>query len=111
MSLVKSTPVQKFFRGEYIMVSEHVVVSQSQYETQGESYVIIKDTTNCKLKLNSQFSDHITIKSLTTTLILPDMGKIDEEFDEIILHKNSCVELFHSLGSWYVMSSDGVKNS
>jgi hypothetical protein len=36
---------------------------------------------------------------------------IDEEFNEVELTKGSCVE-FRKIGDfWYILSSDGLKNS
>jgi hypothetical protein len=50
------------------------------------------------------------VKSLTHVIVKSD-AKIDEEFDEIELDKSSCVE-FRKVGEyWYILSSDGLKNS
>jgi hypothetical protein len=38
-------------------------------------------------------------------------GLIDEEYDEIVTSKGACVELRFIGGNWYIMSSDGLKNS
>ena len=35
---------------------------------------------------------------------------IDEEFDEVILSKGSCVEFKFFGDFWYILSSDGIKN-
>jgi hypothetical protein len=50
-------------------------------------------------------------KALTNVLILTSAGKIDEEFDEILISKGACVEFVFSSGNWYIMSSDGLKQS
>jgi hypothetical protein len=46
---------------------------------------------------------HLTIK--------PDVGKIDEDYDELIMDKFSCVEFRFVGGIWYILSSDGLKQS
>ena len=51
----------------------------------------------------------IIVKSLTTVLVKPDIGKIDEEWDELMMEKGSCVQLFFVDGNWYILSSDGLK--
>ncbi len=110
MPIVKSIPTRKFFKGNLITISDQVIVSESEYVIGNEGFVIVKDIPFCTIKLNPTNSDHITIKSLTKVLLVSEMGKIDEEYDEILLEKGTCIELFFSLGNWYVMSSDGLKN-
>jgi hypothetical protein len=51
------------------------------------------------------------IKALTKVLIIPDVGKIDEVYDEIDLDWGACVEFRFAAGNWYIISSDGLKNS
>jgi len=46
---------------------------------------------------------------LTTVLIKPDVGLIDEEWDELLLEKGACVHLSFVEGNWYIISSDGMK--
>jgi hypothetical protein len=75
--------------------------------TSGESLVIAKN--NCKIKLNSQLGDSIIVKVLNGALIIPDFGRIDEEWDEIILEKGACVDFRFVEGNWYILSSDGLK--
>jgi len=75
--------------------------------TSGESLVIAKN--NCKIKLNSQLGDSIIVKVLNGALIIPDLGRIDEEWDEIILEKGACVDFRFVEGNWYILSSDGLK--
>jgi hypothetical protein len=43
--------------------------------------------------------------------IKPDIGKIDEDYDEIVMDKYSCIEFRFCGGSWYILSSDGLKQS
>ena len=43
--------------------------------------------------------------------IKPDVGKIDEDYDEIVMDRYSCVEFRFVGGTWFILSSDGLKNS
>lgn len=109
MSVFKSLPIPKIVNGVEVVVPESVVVTNKNYTTEGETYVVIKDVNFCELFLNSQTTDHIIIKSLTNVLVKSN-ELIDEEFNEVELNKGSCVE-FKKIGDyWYVLSSDGLKS-
>ena len=56
-------------------------------------------------------SNRFYIKSMTSTTIKPHVGLIDEEWEEMYLDTQSSVELLWSGESWYILSSDGLKNS
>lgn len=111
MPVIKSTPIEKIIKSNLIRTSELVVSSEPLYETNGESFLILRDIESCKVKLNSSTTDHITIKALTKVLIIPDINKIDEEYDEIMIDKGACVEFYFGFGAWYIVSSDGLKGS
>jgi len=53
---------------------------------------------------------HITIKSITDCVI-DSPHSFDGEFDEIVLNKFASVELINLGDVWYILSSDGLKNS
>jgi hypothetical protein len=110
MSIYKSTPILKNINGVETKVSESVVVTNTNYSTEGESFVVIKNIEYCELFLNSQTTEHIVVKSLTNVLVKSN-ELIDEEFNEVELNKGACVE-FKKIGDyWYILSSDGLKNS
>lgn len=109
MPIIKSKPIEKFNNGQILMLSEHVIVSDSEYRTKGEIVAIVKDIPNCKLIIDHSTTTHITIKALTHVLIIPSVGRIDEIYDEIFLNNGACVELLFSFGNWYILSSDGLK--
>jgi hypothetical protein len=111
MAIVRSIPTEKIVGGRIVKTSEVVVISEDNYSTNGESLIIIKDINFCKIKLNSTTTDHIRVKSLTNTLIMPDFGKIDGVYDEMTLNAESCAEFYFVLGTWYITSSDGLKMS
>ena len=85
------------------------VVKEENYTTGEEMLVIVKDIESSEIMLNSELNQSVIIKSLTTTLIKPDLGKIDEEWDELQLDKGACVHLSFVEGHWYIISSDGLK--
>lgn len=111
MTIVKSQLIEKVINNNVIRSPEIVVMSNTEYKTIGESYLIIRDAISSKVLLDSQTTNHITIKALTRVLIIPDIGRIDDEFDEILIDKGACVEFYFALGIWYILSSDGLKNS
>jgi hypothetical protein len=85
------------------------VVKTPEYKISNETLLIVKDTEESMVTLNSVDNHMIIIKSLTTVLVKPDVGKIDEEWDELLMEKGSCVQLFFVDGNWYILSSDGLK--
>ena len=84
-----------------------LVTDLDVFTTNGETLIIAKN--NCKIKLNSQLGDSIIIKVLNGALIIPDFGRIDEDWDEIVLEKGACVDFRFVEGNWYILSSDGLK--
>ena len=85
-------------------------VTNENYTTNGEYAIVIKGVEKCVLRLNSNTTDHVVIKSLTKVIVISN-ELIDEEFNEVELNKGSCVE-FKFIGDfWYILSSDGLKNS
>lgn len=110
MSIYRSVPTKKIINGKITETSQSIIVMQDSYETNGEDYIIVKDIPFCHLKLNSQTTDRVQIKALTNVLLESDYI-IDDEFDEIQLERGSAVELVHINKKWFIMSSDGLKNS
>jgi hypothetical protein len=84
-------------------------VTTPEHRTSGEEFILVKDVDYCKILLDQNTTEHIVIKALTKVLILPMMGQIDEQYDEILIDKGSCVEFFRVGGNWYIVSSDGLK--
>jgi hypothetical protein len=111
MAIIKTLPSKRIINGHLIETSEISVVSETEYRTNGESCVIVRSIPFCKLTLDSKTSDHIVIKSMTKLTIVPDWGKIDEEYDELLLDRYACVEFRFVAGNWYILSSDGLKQS
>jgi hypothetical protein len=110
MAVFKSIPSQRIINGNIIETSESAVVTNSEYTTNGEYVIVTKGIDLCVLNLNEQTTDHVVIKSLTNTIVKSNQ-LIDEEFNEVELSKGSCVEFKHIGNFWYILSSDGLKNS
>ena len=111
MAIIKSIPSKKIINGLVIETSEVAVVNEFTYTTNGESCIVIKSVHYSTLILDSTTTDHVVIKAMVPVIIKPIKGKIDEEYDEIELDKFSCVEFRFVGGNWYILSSDGLKQS
>lgn len=111
MAVIKSIPSQRVISGQVQETSEISVVSEPYYETTGESCVVIRGIDYSKVRLNSSTTDHTVVKAMTKVLIIPDVGRIDEMYDEILLDLGACVEFRFCVGNWYILSSDGLKQS
>lgn len=110
MAVFKSIPSKRIINGFTIETSESSVVTNDFYETNGEYLIVVKGVENCELKLNHNNTDHVVIKALTNVLVKSN-SLIDEEFNEVDLTKGSCVEFKYVGNYWYILSSDGLKNS
>lgn len=113
MSIIKNRPIRKtVFRGERSLnldTFDTIIISDNFYKTNGENLLIVREVNQSKIKLDSTTTDRIKIKTLTKCTIIPDLGRIDEEWDEISVGKGACVELQNVNGVWYILSSDGIK--
>ena len=110
MAVFRSVSSQRIINGNLIETSDSAIVSNPSYEVNGEYVIITKGIQDCVVILNENTSDHVVIKSLTNTLV-KSSKLIDDEFNEIELGKGSCVEFKFVGDSWYILSSDGLKNS
>jgi len=87
------------------------VVSSTTYTTNEETILIVKGVDECEVTLNSEKSNRVVVKSLTTVIVKSDIGQIDEDWDELLLEKGACVQFQFVEGNWYITSSDGLKTS
>lgn len=111
MAIIKSIPSVRIINGERIQTSEVALVSEPSYTVQGEACIVVRGISESVLTLNSKTSDHVVVKSMTRLLVVPDVGLVDEEFDEVELDRFACVEFRFVRGNWYILSSDGLKQS
>lgn len=112
MGIIKTRPIKKIINGKEHIVSETIVVNNvSSYTTKGEVSIIVKNSkSECVILLDETTTQHVTIKSMSDSVVKSDK-LIDEQYNEIKLEKFASVELRYVNGYWYVMSSDGLKNS
>ena len=65
-----------------------------------EGIFVAKEIPNTfKMNLQSRYVD----------ALIEGLG--DEDYDEIIADRYSCIEFRFCSGNWYILSSDGLKNS
>jgi hypothetical protein len=108
MAIYKSIPSIRIINGREIRTSDNAIVSSPRYRTSGESCIIVKDIPEAQIILDETNTDHLTIKSITKTIIQTNL-LIDDKFKEIELGNESSVELKFVMGGWYILSSDGLK--
>jgi hypothetical protein len=111
MAIIKTIPSRRIINGEVINSSECSLVSETSYKTTGESVVIVRGVPQCDLVLDSSNTDHVVVKAMSRVNVTPITGKIDDEWDEIVLDKYACVEFRFVGGTWWILSSDGLKQS
>jgi hypothetical protein len=109
MAIQRSIPTQRIIRGQVVKSHEVVFVTDTEYQTTGEGLIVTKTQDEVTIKLDAMSTDHIIVKSMTKTKIIPILGLIDEEYSEINIGKGASVELYFAFGNWYVVSSDGIK--
>jgi len=113
MPILKNKPIRNtVFRGNRSVnldTFDTIIISDEIYKTNGENLLIVREVSQSKVKLDSTTTDRIKIKTLTNCTIIPDLNRIDEEWDEISVGKGACVELQNVNGVWYILSSDGMK--
>lgn len=110
MGITKSYPVTKIVNGREIQTSDSIICTSTFYTTNGEGTIVVKGNDLCTITLDDTTTDHVTIKAMCDVNIKTDK-LIDNEFEEIQLDKFASVELRYVVDGWYVMSSDGLKNS
>ena len=92
MSIIRETPIRKtvFKSNRTVNLNDFktLIVNKDFYSTLGEDLIIVKDVTQSKIKLDSTTTNRIKIKTLTNCVIIPDIGRIDEDWDEISIVLN-----------------------
>lgn len=103
----KRTIGHKYYVSNNLEMSKFV--ESEEYKTNGESVIIVRNIQTSRILLDSTTTNYVKIKALTSVKIIPLIGRIDEEYDEILINKGACVEFFCIEGNWYILSSDGLK--
>jgi hypothetical protein len=116
MPLIKQIPIRKTIMKKNIVIEDrneydNLILLDDNYTTKGEDLIIVKTIGGSEIILNSETTNRIVIKSLVSVLVKPNTGRIDEEWDELLLEKGACVQFQFVQGNWYILSSDGLKMS
>ena len=106
--LYKNTPSKPLIYSDEAV--DTVKVIRTNYTTKNDRYVITKDN-KVTITLDPTENNRHYIKSMTDTTLVPHKGLIDEMYEEINMGPQSSVELIWVEGTWYVLSSDGLKTS
>jgi len=86
------------------------IIITDDYTTKTTRYIIAKKD-DITITLDDTNFKRFYIKSMGEITIIPTKGLIDEEWEEISMGPQSSIELIAHEGNWYVLSSDGLKNS
>jgi hypothetical protein len=116
MPIIKEIPIRKTVMKQNIVIEHkteynNLILLEKNHTTNGEDLIIVKTIGGSEILLNSETTNRVIIKSLVSVLIKPNTGKIDEEWDELLLEKGACVQFQFVQGNWYILSSDGLKMS
>lgn len=113
--IVKSHPTKKLINGVMTSVTDKAIVSEREYRTNGESFIVTDSIDECLILLDAKTTDDITIKALSKTVIQGVSGeiglKIDKQYDEIVLEAGSAITFSYMSGVWYIVGSDGMKQT
>jgi hypothetical protein len=86
------------------------IIITEDYTTTTTRYIIAKKD-DITITLDDTNLKRYYIKSMSEISVVPTQGLIDEEWQEIKMGPQSSIELIAYEGNWYVLSSDGLKNS
>jgi hypothetical protein len=112
--IIRNTPtIQKENVVQTPSSFKYKIVTSSRYTVVDEDVILVKKTKSCQITLPLNFTEgkKINIKSFTSTLVIPEKGLIDEDWEELALEDGSSVQFILIEGSWYILSSDGLKMS
>jgi hypothetical protein len=115
MRTINFTPRKNVVRYQTRMSPSIVVVNgqetpqENTQKLNKEVLIVVRDSENSEVILNSVDYTHVIVKSLIKTLIKPDIGLIDEDWHELLLEKGSCVQFQFVEDTWLILSSDGIK--
>ena len=115
MRTINFTPRKNVVRYQTRMSPSIVVVNgqetpqENTQKLNKEVLIVVRDSENSEVILNSVDYTHVIVKSIIKTLIKPDVGLIDEDWHELLLEKGSCVQFQFVEDTWLILSSDGIK--
>ena len=89
---------------------ENIPVSiNANYTTLNTRYIIA--TEDLTITLNDTNLNRFYIKSMANITVKTKSGKIDGEWEEINMGPQSSIEVLSDNTNWFILSSDGLKNS
>jgi len=90
--------------------TEDIPVSiNTDYITLNTRYIIA--TEDLTITLNDTNLNRFYIKSMANITVKTQSGKIDGEWEEINMGPQSSIEVLSDNTNWFILSSDGLKNS
>tara|TARA_R100000697_G_scaffold111069_1_gene127852 strand:+ start:344 stop:1216 length:873 start_codon:yes stop_codon:yes gene_type:complete len=91
-------------------VKENIPVNiKTNYTTLNTRYIIA--TEDLTITLNDTNLNRFYIKSMANITVKTKSGKIDGEWEEISMGPQSSIEVLSDNTNWFILSSDGLKNS
>ena len=91
-------------------VRENIPVNiNTNYTTLNTRYIIA--TEDLTITLNDTNLNRFYIKSMANITVKTKSGKIDGEWEEISMGPQSSIEVLSDNTNWFILSSDGLKNS
>jgi hypothetical protein len=115
MRTINFTPRKNVVRYQTRMTPSTIIVDgvevphEKTQKLNKELLLVIRDSENFEVVLDSTNYSYVVVKSLIKTIIKPDVGLIDEEWEELLLEKGSCVQFQFVEDVWLILSSDGIK--
>lgn len=79
------------------------------YVTSSTRYIIA--TEDLIITLNDKSLNRFYIKSMANITVKTKLGKIDGEWEEVNMGPQSSIEILSNGDGWFILSSDGLKNS
>lgn len=90
-------------------VEDIPITITDNYTTSNTRYIIT--TKDLTITLDDVNLNRFYIKSMANTIVKTKLGKIDGEWEEINMGPQSSIEVISNKSNWYILSSDGLKNS
>ena len=84
------------------------IISESEYTTNGEFLIVVKNVESSTITLDISTTDHIVIKALTKVIVKHE-NLIDGYYHELVMDNGSSVELCEVDGIYFIIASDGLK--
>lgn len=108
ISVLKQGKIPVIEKNSEVVENIPVTISQD-YTTSTIRYIIA--TEDLTITLNDINLNRFYIKSMANVTVKTKSGKIDGEWEEINMGPQSSIEVLSDKTNWFILSSDGLKNS